>query len=1229
MRACWRFAALGLSLFLSLVLSQGVSSFAEERIVLATDPALSPDGQTLIFTYRDGVWSAPVAGGIARPLTTDENSESDAQYSPDGKTIAFISNRTGSRQVYTMPATGGTPKQITFHTSGFVLNGWSPAGDQLLVSGSRDHFWRRPDRMFWIPTEGRKAEVPLFDDYGSDPSVSPDGKKVLFTREGEAWWRKGYKGSQASQIWLFNTESKEFTRLLDPPGGARWPLWKPDGKGFFYCNGDSGILNLHEYDLESKADKALTDYKDEAVVFPTLSRDGKTLVFRRLFDFYRYTPGGGMPEKIDIVCAPDLELSPTLRRQFTTASDLSPNKDGLELAFIAGGDVWVMDTELREPRQVTNTPEEERDVVFSPAGDAIWFVSDAGGQTDVWKAEKSETDKFWWLNSKFNLKKVTEDGAVESSIKFSPEGSKVAFNKDNDLWVAEASGKDLKKFLTLRDAPSYDWSPDGKWVCYATGDDDYNSDIWIAPLDGSKPPYNLSRHPDNDMSPVWSPDGKMIAFTGRQVDREVDVYVVYLTAKAYEEGSRDRKLQAAMEKMTNKGRGRGGAPGGTPGASGAPGTPPGTTPGGAPGGPGGPGGGFRRRGGGGGTGPDGEILNDFGVETDQEPPKQEPPKQEPPKQEPPKQEPAPQEPPKQEPPKTDEKKPEEKPADKPAAATPPAVVIDFDNIHKRIRRISNPDSAEGGLIWAPDSKKLAFSASVGGVRGIYSIEFPDNLRPTLLTATGGSSAKWLSEGNQIIWLVAGVPTSTSPGGRTAAYSFTAAQEQSRGERFRAAFDQCWRTMRDRFYDARLGNKNWDEIRRKYSDAAAASVEEGQLATIVSLMLGELNGSHLGFTPSRAGGGGPPGRRGGDYEVNAERWIQDLTIDPLTLWEKDRPTFGEPDPEPEPPPAPRGPTEWRPATAHLGLRFDPEHKGPGLKVRDVIFPGPTSQQVSLVKPGELVLTIDGVTVDPAYDLTQILNGLSERDVKLTVRDEKGADRTVTLRPTTYPAIQAMMYNKWIDETRKKVDELSGGTLGYLHIQAMSDPSFIEFDKDLYFAGAGKEGLIIDVRENGGGSTADHVLTALTQPVHAITLGRAGGPGYPQDRKIYATWNKPIVMMCNQNSFSNAEIISHAVKTLKRGKVVGVPTAGGVISTGAARIMDIGQIRTPGRGWYLLDGQDMELNGCVPDVVIWPEPGQMPKGEDVQLGKAVETLMADVKEWKARPQPKLIKASERGK
>jgi tricorn protease len=194
--------------------------------------------------------------------------------------------------------------------------------------------------------------------------------------------------------------------------------------------------------------------------------------------------------------------------------------------------------------------------------------------------------------------------------------------------------------------------------------------------------------------------------------------------------------------------------------------------------------------------------------------------------------------------------------------------------------------------------------------------------------------------------------------------------------------------------------------------------------------------------------------------------------------------------------------------------------------------------------------------------------------------------------------------------------------------MNFVSFYKFEEELYSAGAGKDGLIIDVRHNGGGSTTDHLLTVLTQPVHAITVPRGGGPGYPHDRRVYATWSKPILVLCNQNSFSNAEIFCHAIKTLGRGKLVGVPTAGGVISTGATAILDVGTLRLPGRGWFLTgDGEDMELNGAVPDHIVWPQPGDFARGIDAQLDKAVAVLKEDVKEAKQRPHPRLRKASER--
>jgi tricorn protease len=286
------------------------------------------------------------------------------------------------------------------------------------------------------------------------------------------------------------------------------------------------------------------------------------------------------------------------------------------------------------------------------------------------------------------------------------------------------------------------------------------------------------------------------------------------------------------------------------------------------------------------------------------------------------------------------------------------------------------------------------------------------------------------------------------------------------------------------------------------------------------------------------------------------------------------------------------------------------------------------------------------VDGATDLGSALTGRPDRDIVLEVqsaakakkgkrRKKKSEDgngareiREVTLRPISYGRARSLLYEKWIDGNQAAVAKASKGRLGYLHIQGMNMTSFYRFEEELYSVAAGKEGILIDVRENGGGSTTDHLLTILTQPRHAITVPRGGGRGYPHDRKIYASWNKPVAVLCNQNSYSNAEIFSHAIKTLKRGKVIGVPTAGGVISTGGRSIMDIGYLRMPFRGWYLLnDGQDMELHGAVPHHIVWPEPGDLPSGSDPQLKRAIKALTKDVKKYRNRPQPPLINSSER--
>ncbi len=1110
---------------------------ANTPIRMISDPALSPDGKQLAFSWRGDIWTVGTKGGTAKQLTTATARDSQPKFSPDGKQLAFVSNRSGSDQVYVMPASGGTPRQLTFHTEGYRLLEWYPDGQHLLTLAARDHFWRRPERFFRIATKPRTGEHLLFDAYGKQGTLSPDGKRLLFVREGTRWWRKGYVGSQAGQVWLYDFSSRKFHQEIKNDHGCRSPLWAPDGKQFYYVGGQSGAFNLWQHTIGSAKEKQLTEFGDDSVLFPCISRDGSTIVFRHLFDLYCLHPGSGKPPvKLNIVYNGDVARDPLLRRTLKSATEIAFSKDGLEIAFIAGGDVWVMDTELREPKQVTCTAEEERSLAFAPDGNALLFVSDKGEQSDIWQATRANPKAYWWQNDRFVLKRLTNDTDVESGLSFSPTGKRLAYIRGRgDLWVMNADGTGKRRILASWNEPDYDWSPDGKWFVYAVSDCDFNRDVFIVPLDGSRKPFNLSMHPDNDFAPVWSPDGSMIAFTARHITDEVDIYYVYLQAEKNEETARDRKLKKALEKLKKARK-----------------TSPGTA-----------------------------------VSTPKTPPSEPAakPKAKPTAQPQPTKKTAvpPAKTPGKNAPKPTANKVAGAPPAKPAKPSIKPVVIDFEGIRDRVHRLWIPNSTESGLFWSPDSKRLAFRATISGKTGTYTISPPESLTPKLLTTQTGPAAIWISSGNQILWLV-GTPASISAStGRKTSYTFKALQAVDVATRYETAFMQCWRQMRDHFYDGRLNNKNWDAIYRKYVAMAHDSVDLSMLGDIVSMMLGELNGSHLGFYTA----GNMPGK-------------------PSQTSRK---------------------SQWKEVTVHLGLRFDPKYRGPGLKVRDVILHGPTDKKKSRVRPGEIVLQIDNKAVDPDLDLTTVLNGRRDRDITLHVKDAKGHERDVVIRPMTYAAVRTRLYEMWVRHNRALVTKASHGKLGYLHIQGMNMSSFYRFEQELYEVGAGKDGIVIDVRENGGGSTTDRLLTALTQPLHALTVPRGGKEGYPQDRTVYATWNKPIVVMCNQNSFSNAEIFSHAIKTLKRGHLVGVTTSGSVISTGGTQIMDIGFLRLPFRGWFLINsGLDMELNGAVPDYLVWPQPAELPAGKDRQLEKAVQVLQADVRQWKRKKHPPLRYASE---
>ena len=1073
---------LKLTLFFSPLFSLLFITTAQSRETIRTayHPSISPDGSQIAFAWRGDIWLTSAAGGEAERLTSHPATDFAPKFSPDGKSICFNSNREGAYQVYIMSSKGGNSRQLTFHTSGSFLQDISPDGKSILTEALRDHAGSRPYRLLEVNIAEGSPEKLAFNAYARNGRYSPDGKSIIFTRESEQKYRKGYYGSKASQVWIKNSKTGKYTNPVTSKYGCRTPLYTPDGKGFYYTAGSNNGFQLWHHNLETKANRQITFFEDDSVMDISISSDGSAITFRHLFDLYllpldNSKKAPGKPKKLDLWHQEDLSSSQNNKLTIKSTSDASFSKSGLEITFIAEGEIWAMDTILRKPNRLTNTLGHEKDVWFSHDGKSILYIYDDGLQTELRSLTKTDSSKYWWEAKETQHKVIIKASEQPRSLTPSPQGKKIAYTTSpGNLWVSNIDGTEPIRLLESWDAPYVKWSPDGKWLAYSVSDDDFNSDIYIIAADGSSAPVNISRHPDNDFTPAWSPDGRRLAFIGRHHKESYDLFYLDLyrsddakdkdgekREEARKAMKKDPAYKASTEKVVKK------------------------------------------------------ALKSL-TETV----------------------------------KTKDKK----------------ETFHFENIAQRIKRIKISDATPSKILWDTDSKNILYQTKTS--KKTYSIEAKPDAKPTEFANATGIPLRMTSRG-QLYWLSDGVPSMLSKKKNTK-YSFSIHTQRIPENWKLMLFRTAWSTMRDNFYDASMNNRDWEKVRVKYEAMASAAPDSNTLDRIISMMFGELNASHTG--------------------IRSSQWP--------TPWKPHN--------------------TWKKQTAHLGICFDPNHQGKGWQVATVIPDSPASHKISEIKAGELITKVGEQEITSATPLTSLLNVRISDPIWLTVVNDQQKERQVKIKPISYSTARLLTNKARIDTTKAAVNKLSGGKLGYIHVARMMWDEFEKFEHHLYEQGAGKEGLVIDVRDNGGGFTADHLLTTLCQPRHAITIPRSGGIGFPQDRMVYATWNKPIIVICNQNSFSNAEIFAHAIRNLGRGKLVGVRTAGGVISTGSVNIMGA-SMRMPFRAWFdTTTGQDMELNGATPHFKIWNKPGELSAGIDRQLEKAVSVLMEESAKAKQNPE-----------
>ena len=280
-------------------------------------------------------------------------------------------------------------------------------------------------------------------------------------------------------------------------------------------------------------------------------------------------------------------------------------------------------------------------------------------------------------------------------------------------------------------------------------------------------------------------------------------------------------------------------------------------------------------------------------------------------------------------------------------------------------------------------------------------------------------------------------------------------------------------------------------------------------------------------------------------------------------------------------------------------------------------GPADKRGLNLKAGDIITHIDRIELTPKVNLSKLLNnrvndGVSLKLAPTTPADPKTA-RTVELLGGDRSKISGLMYDRWVRKNAEQVDKLSAGKLGYIHIPSMDEAGLEAFMRSLYSDNFDKEAIVIDVRNNGGGFTHDMVLNYLVGKDHTRFVQRDGGEGQVL-RNIDRKWSKPLAVLINNRSYSDAEIFPHAFRASGLGKVVGQATGGLVIGTGSTRLIDGSQFRIPRIGVFTNKNVNMDWEGVPPDVAVEISPEDWLKGIDTQLAKSVEVLTVEVAAWK---------------
>lgn len=1064
-----------LTVILGLVVLSSVHS--QDNPLWMRYPAISPDGQTILFSYKGDIYSVPSKGGQAVPLTISESYEFSPVWSHDGRWIAFASDRYGNFDVFVMPATGGEARRLTYFSGSEIPTSFTADDKGVLFSAHRQDLVTDAQfptgvmtELYSVPVSGGRVSqvlpIPALEavaDRAGDKLLYDDQKGY------ENEWRKHHTSSITRDIWLYDLRTKKYQRLTSFKGEDRTPAFGSNDQDYYYLSEQDGTFNVYKSSLAAPDQSTeLTHFKRNPVRFLTLAKDN-TMCYSYDGEIYTQKPGGE-PQKVNIRIAEDgrNSLGKILPvNGGVTEMTVSPN--GKEIAFVFRGEIFVTSVDGGITKRITNTPWQERSVNWSPDGRSLVYAAEKDHNWNIYTTSIIRKEEpYFYASTVLKEETVMATPAEEFQPTFSPDGKEVAYLEDRTtLKVINLTTKKTRTILPADKNYSYSdgdqyyqWSPDGKWflVQFGLPERVQTPEVGLVAADGKSAVINLTLSGYDDYTPKWTMGGKMMIWgSDREGTREQagypasgDVYGMWFSKEAFDRFKLSKEDFALLKEEEEKKAAKDTA----------------------------------------------KTKKDTAVKD---------------------------------------------------------IAIDWDHLTDRKLRLTTHTSDAQDWLLSKDGEKLYYLTRFEKGYDLWMTEL--RTKETRLFAKLGARYAGMElsrDGKSIFVLAEGRITKVdAESGKTEPVGINGEMALNDAGEKAYIFDHAWRQIKEKFYVVNMNGVDWDYYYKVYEKFLPYIDNDYDFSEMLSEMLGELNVSHTGCY--YAGGGGQ----------SADR------------------------------------------TASLGIFYDYGHKGPGLRVAEVISGGPLDREGEKVHPGVILEKIDGDAITDTVDHYAYLNRKAGKLTLLSLYDPATNTRwEETVKPISLGEEEELQYRRWVELRRKETDSLSGGHIGYIHVRAMNDESMRTVFSEALGRDMGKDAIIVDTRFNGGGNIHEQLSDFLSGKKYfdIIPHGQYVG-SEPEDK-----WVKPSIVIIGEANYSDAHLFPAAYKLKNVGKTLGMPVPGTGTFVWWERQIDPNLVYgNPMGGWRSPDGLFEEGHQLEPDILVRDAPDVLASGHDQQIEAAVKELM----------------------